>query len=385
MPSCIYCGQNKPDEDMTLEHAVPQCLGGAYAPDSFKTNRACKKCNSNLGLFVDASFEKSWFVTNWLQNAAMACYDPSNPSSLPLVCLGKSEHILPGMLDDEICEAYLGPLGEVVYWVRPHDERLYWYAGGNPRTAKEKQTRAYFFFSERTHKDVNVAWLTFRDAFKDRKVKKILGTKVGGADPKSIGFQAPDGLDSERITYLWRAMARKDMKCGFSVNLEFDMRFLAKLARGIGFCLFGEKVLSGSYAEEVGRAIWHKPGDPMPLLRGSRTFSEKDTAFMNIMGHPHAVTIAAMVNSSGVGINVSVGTNHNATVMCAELGALDQSDVDRIGDGIVLVLFKFLQAGVMLTLPEYLAHKSENLPHPQLDALEARIAANANYFENLGP
>ena len=45
----------------SLEHVIPQFLGGAYAPDQMKTKDVCRKCNSDLGLFVDAAFEK----TNW--------------------------------------------------------------------------------------------------------------------------------------------------------------------------------------------------------------------------------------------------------------------------------------------------------------------------------
>lgn len=30
---------------MTLEHAILQFLGGAYAPNKFKTDRVCQRCN----------------------------------------------------------------------------------------------------------------------------------------------------------------------------------------------------------------------------------------------------------------------------------------------------------------------------------------------------
>ena len=71
---CIYCGEEKDDSEFTFEHVIPQSLGGAYAPDQFKTHDVCVKCNGNLGLFVDAAFEKDWFVQSWLLMSAMAFF-----------------------------------------------------------------------------------------------------------------------------------------------------------------------------------------------------------------------------------------------------------------------------------------------------------------------
>lgn len=67
---CLYCGYPHATEQATLEHAIPQSLGGAHAPDRLKLRNVCKKCNNDLGAFVDASFAKSWFVTNGLATAA---------------------------------------------------------------------------------------------------------------------------------------------------------------------------------------------------------------------------------------------------------------------------------------------------------------------------
>ncbi|MGZ5027986.1 MAG: HNH endonuclease [Methylobacter sp.] len=58
MSICIYCRLDKSESDFSLEHIIPQSLGGAAAPDYFKTRKVCSTCNNNLGLFVDASFEK---------------------------------------------------------------------------------------------------------------------------------------------------------------------------------------------------------------------------------------------------------------------------------------------------------------------------------------
>uniref|UniRef100_UPI0018DEDF62 HNH endonuclease n=1 Tax=Pseudomonas asplenii TaxID=53407 RepID=UPI0018DEDF62 len=111
MRRCIYCLLEKDESDFTLEHVIPKFLGGAYAPDALKTHDACDKCNNNLGLFVDASFEKNWLVHNHLKMAALAFYDPRQPIGIPLICMGNSDLAPPKTPKDHICESWLGSLG----------------------------------------------------------------------------------------------------------------------------------------------------------------------------------------------------------------------------------------------------------------------------------
>lgn len=207
MKSCIYCRKPKPEAEFTLEHVIPQFLGGAYGPDRFKTRDVCKSCNSNLGLFVDASFEKDWFVTHKLWDIAFSNFDPEKDVGLPLICMGHSDLKPPQIQPDETCESWLGPLGEQVYWVRRDDARLYWYSGGNPRTAKDIKSRAYFMFGERSGKNAMLPWRAFRDAFQGRRVKKVMCTTID-ADPKLIGFEEPDELDRARIEFFFVAAQR---------------------------------------------------------------------------------------------------------------------------------------------------------------------------------
>lgn len=58
---CVFCGKNEEDfEDgniFTIEHIIPKSLGN----NRLKLDCVCKKCNSNLGKFVD-----DYFVNNML-------------------------------------------------------------------------------------------------------------------------------------------------------------------------------------------------------------------------------------------------------------------------------------------------------------------------------
>lgn len=385
MMRCIYCREDKDKSEFTLEHVLPQFMGGAYAPDKFKTRDVCKRCNSNLGLFVDAGFEKNWFVSNELREAAYAFFDPHNPVGLPLICMGKCDLIPPQQQEDEVCESWLGPLGEQIYWVRPHDKRLYWYTGGNPRTTKTTESRAYFLFSERSLKNPLISWLSFRDAFEGRRVKKLMCTTVDGADPADIGFEAPDELDLLRIRFFNEAChASRTRQIQLAMYTRFDSRFLAKLGLGIAYSLFGNKALQTDYAEQLYKALWYRDGDNRPQINSNSPIGHgSNPQFSKLMGEKSAVTIAILPSPEGVAVTLNIGSSLNWVVMCASHEDLTEEDISPLQDGQVIVLYRQLQQGVVLGLPEYLAHKCGSHPHPELTAISAKSSLYCDYLKNL--
>lgn len=365
---CIYCRKDKAEEEFTLEHIFPQFLGGAYASDVFKTRDVCERCNNNLGLFVDAGFEKNWFVSNKLRFFAYAFLDPNNLTGLPLICMGESDLAPPEMNSTETCEAWLGPFGEAVFWIRPLDEMLYWYSGGNPITTKKVESRAYFLFSERSKILPELTWLSFRDAFEGRNVKKIMCTTVEGADPSEIGFQAPDELDLVRIKhFLDKTQESPVRKNRLSIYTQFDFRFLAKIAIGVAYALFGEKAIETTYAKELYKALWFREGDDEPLVQGATSLTTAtDPHFAKMMGEENAATITVLPNPEGIVVNLNLGGSLNWVIKCASHENIDPDELTSLGAGKVIVLYKHLQRSVELPLSDYIAHKCGNVQNTNL-------------------
>lgn len=388
MKSCIYCQTEKEESVFSLEHIIPQFLGGAQAPDIYKTHNVCRQCNSNLGLFVDAGFEKNWLVSNHLRDAAYASFDPDQEIGLPLLCMADSKLTPPEMQEDEICESWIGPLGEQIFWVRPHDSRLYWYAGGNPRTTKTKKSRAYYLFSERTYLHPKTSWLAFRDSFEGRQVKKIMCTKVFGANPVDIGFAAVDELDEldkSRIDY-FNAICRENPTRTNQISFytQYDFRFLAKIALGVAYANFGEKALNTPYAQELYKALWYREGEDLPKIKGTPAFANKASdSFLDLIGEENAVTITLMPNSNAVALNLNIGKSLNWVVKCIDRVALPSEDLKSLGAGKVIILFRQLRRGVSLSLLEYLADKSGNQPHAELSEIRSKIGLHKDYFKDL--
>lgn len=375
MKNCIYCRKDKDEKEFTLEHIIPQFLGGAHAPEFLKTRDVCKTCNNNLGLFVDASFEKNWLVTNWLRESSSAFYSKENPVGVSLKCMGNVSLSPPNLPEDHVCEMWLGPHGEQVFWIRPHDKKLSAYVGGNPRTTKELRTRAYFLFSENTSKDVHKTWLSFEQAFRLRKVKKILCGEVIGADPITIGFTEPDEIDKARSKFfIANAKARLQQKAKVVFDTKFDQRFLCKIAIGISFCLFGPKVLESAYGKELHDGLWYRNGNDLPKIRGTNLFSKGTSSNLNeIIGFPNTITILLFSNQDGISINLNISSKLNWTILCAPKDILTDDDIAKIGDGKILLLVRAMEVGVYLDLPFYLACKCGNTSHPMLDSILERL------------
>ena len=383
--NCIYCREEKQIDEFSLEHVVPQFLCGNFVSDKFKTRNVCKKCNNNLGLFVDAAFEKDWLVFNHLKSQAHAFFNPKAPTSLPLHYMGHSVINPPHMVDGEICEYWLGPLGEQIFWIIPDDEKLYWYAGGNPRTVKKQKTRAYFIFAERSLKNFELALLSFKDAFEGKPVKKIMCTRLDEENilPR-IGFSNPDDIDQERIEFFLESVrGGKEQHCKYHKNVFAENRFIAKLALGILHCLFNKSKFSSEYMEELYKGLWHRTGDNIPKIPGSGALHEgKD--LKRLLGVPYGTTISILKSNNLLIMNLNIGTELNYSIQCGEIEELDSQEAEIFDQGgLCIVIYKPLQRFIELGLYEFIAHKSGDYINDDLSEIESMLHNNEDYFKNL--
>lgn len=380
---CIYCLKEKEDSQFSLEHIIPQFLGGSTAPDFLKTRRVCKKCNSNLGLFVDASFEKNLLISNHLNEQAYAFFDPDNPIALPLRCMGVSDLTPPFIEEDEVCECWLGPLGEQIYWIRPKDDRLYWYSGGNPRTVKSVRTRGYYLFSERSDKNLKLSYLSLKESFPGRKVKKIICNEID-VPPEKIGFSTPDSLDKDRIKYFIENCSMSQKRHNqFSMYTRYDLRFLAKLAIGVSFTILGDNALKGKYANELHKALWHIEGNPEPEINGVTAFNEDSPHIKTLCGYNHATTLILLQSNGTISLNININGQLNWVVRCADITDLTDELINTLGDGLCIVLFKPISKCIKLSLPQFILHKEGAAIHPELSQIDNMVRDNTNYFKNL--
>lgn len=382
---CLYCGSEKPQNESSLEHAIPQFLGGNSAPKIFQIANVCKQCNNRLGLWVDAAYAKSWITTNHLAQAArLLCTKPDDPG-LPLRCIGKTPIPNLNVPDDHVAEHWIGPSGETITWIRPDDERMNSYSGGNP-IATKKQASVAYYFPVSGDRDKHVLGMnSFQRAMDKRKVRKIFGAVILDdnkmeVDPAVLGFDTPTADEVANREAIRSAIHSGQIQAHFAIDTKFDQRFMCKLALGIGYSLFGEELMNHPTAAEARRGLWPPSDGTHSAIRGAPSLAMSESPLTAIVGYPGGVTILVMNVGSTWSICLSIDEKLPFVI---ELGPGTMTSPHMNSEeGYALVLVPYLDACVALTAAELIAHKLGVMPNAALEKLDAiRMAATQFDFQ----
>lgn len=381
--NCLYCDEEKPQSESSLEHAIPQFLGGEYAPKIFQITNVCATCNNRLGLWVDASYAKSWFVTNHLAEAARLLCTKIDEPGLPLRCIGRAQIPSLNVPSDHVSEYWIGPSGETVVWIRPHDDRMDPYAGGNPIDTKKKPSVAYYF-PVSTSLEINTLGLnSFRRAMAKRKVRKILCAEArddngNPLDPRNFGFDEPTPDDLANWTAIGNAIEAGNIPAQVAVDTKFDQRFMCKLALGVGYSLFGESFLSHTTASDARKGVWPPRDGMRSAIRGSSTLAIGDTPFARVAGYPGAVAILVVGIGPSWAMCVSIDEKLPFVI---ELGPRSMASPHvNAEEGYALLLFPYLNRHVELTLASLIAHKLGVMKNAGLEEMD-EIRGAAEKFD----
>lgn len=378
---CLYCSQETRASESSLEHAVPQFLGGAQAPLHYKLRNVCRTCNNRLGLLVDGSYAKSWFVTNTLAEAARRYYSgPGKGQHFPMTCIGQVNIPDLQLPQDMVAENWLGPSGETVIWVRTGDDALYWYTGGNPIHRKHPST-VYFIPVSDDPVRLQMGTEAIIGCFRKTKSRRIFGAEVGGLPPGAAypGFDLPIATDVANVEAIHAAIHSRSLHGQLQINMKFDLRFICKMALAVGYSLFGDAYLSTAEAAAARIGLW-----PNPLIhsgvRGSSTLFN-DSQLAKISGYEGAVVI--LVIRTGGAYMMAMTVNRSlpfVVALCSD--TLNSKFIDP-ELGYSLLLFPQLQQCVETTMTEFLAHVLGNTSNPVLAAIEQRSQAAAVFWNSL--
>lgn len=255
MKRCIYCNIEKEDTEFSKEHVLPKAIGGVIEPQNpFITNLVCKSCNNTAGLFIDAPFIKSWIINNYRASNA-ANYIKITPATIvPLTYMG----IVNGVkYKNYNCELYLGPTGDLIYHFHlPYPEEANSYSMvGIPPHLKGKGIDTGFAFIFLCS-DNKLWWPTIFYSFSEyfKKTIKYFGN---GVTPKVVGhkfYEIPSELKNLHTT-LWNMQGKQhDVSVQFSI--DFDTRFLIKIALGLGSIFLHDEFKESEDANLLRRCMW---------------------------------------------------------------------------------------------------------------------------------
>lgn len=346
---------------MTLEHAIPKFLNGSKSPERFKVKAACRQCNNNLGIYVDASFEKSYLVSLALTEAAQYAAKLGARVIPPLVCCGQLNIELGSLGDEEVCEWWVGSQGEHVVLIRPKADDLFWYMGGRPTDLKKASAngRAYYFCNQNA--DHLKSLEQFRESFARRKVKKYLCTEVDGVDVRDYGFLLPDDKEKIVIKDLWRILFGGNAVPGtIPYASDFDVRFMCKLAIGVAYCEFGGSYLQSKTAIELNEGLWFMGGGEPPKLNGLRPMNNPIDDPINKIAtcEQGAVSFLLWSGEDEVVLCLNVNQKHIWAVVVARKGEIDEDLFAKFSEGHIVQLG---MDGTVLDmgLPKYLLLRFE--------------------------
>lgn len=367
---CVYCGEDKNEDEATREHVIPRSIGGNLIPNNpFILTRVCKRCNNICGTYVDAEYTKSMFAHGYIADALWKQADIGTNPTLPLIFMGRETTIVSP--DGRVCDMWLGPTGDkICHFHHPYPSDLF-----TPPTIEQLSfkkdvsiDRGYAILFFRTN---NPEWhLTVIRSFvaKFRKSDLYFGS---GPNPGGPFKDIP--LDLREFYHYLR-----DYNEPHNLRLELDpqgeARFTAKVALGLGALFLNDNFVQSEDAQKLRNLMWSK--DPQERasipVRGAGIYSEQ-TRFLDYFtwDRNHIIMISIATGSLFLS---TILFGEEKRVLCLSNDPTHwQGKVDR---EIIYVIAPFLQAYVgPLDIGEYFGWKDNGMPSPRLDVLKERMGA----------
>lgn len=370
---CIYCDIDKPANEFSLEHIFPDSFGGMLCSDLFKTRQVCRRCNSTMGMFVDGPVIKNWFTKNAEAAAFREFVDPDSPECwLPFVYIGPAHHL--ELAEDEVCEVWLGPYGEHLYHFHNADDPRYdTYVGGNPIARRDDPGRAYLFLTETDEKKYALTVRSFVRQF--AKVTRYAGNfKLQQADEQAGVIQPlPQDRIVEHASLEERASSGTQVHAQIAIQLGFEGRFLAKLARGIGFNLFKAAYLETTCSKNLQKAIWERdPKIRSGLMRGMGLFNDMPPQVKERTGIRGTYSILLSALRDVFCLCLTLPDGKMLSVVISDEPALWAGDDHaKYRDGVLYVIAPQVSRFIgPVAFPSFLAYSLGKMALPEVDALE---------------
>jgi hypothetical protein len=366
---CIYCDQEKPETEFSLEHIFPDRLGGDLCPELFQTRDVCKRCNNTAGLFVDGPFIKSWFQKNDAALSLQSYIDPRSPESIsPLMYMGQLLDL--SLKDGDVCEMWLGPCGIHYYHVHQRDDpRWDSFTGGDPIARGEDPGRLYMIFTT-----IQIDWvkLALRSALAHFPRARRYGIGVElRTSPGATEFLIPMDEEAEREAALIVALPQSK---NFSppLNIGFEQRFIAKMALALGYNILGREFLATANARGL-RHIMRERDIALRAtagVRGAGYLSEGDKT-AEFLGWKGAYAIRILSTGKELALTLQLpSTRAIHIVMCDEPELWSKSDIQQTLGMVFLILPQLGRFVGPISMLQYIGHRSGTSIHSALQDLE---------------
>ncbi|WP_157951829.1 HNH endonuclease [Actinobacillus porcitonsillarum] len=244
---CFLCEQD--NVEMSLEHSIPQFLGGKKSDDKFKRLNLCKLCNSKLGTHVDARFARS-FINAMELNEFNNDIFGGRLTSLKFDAGDEIHDLIP---ENNYVEM-MSNEKSVAFWIKENTPDFLGLVGGHAPLSKSKISQLFLFITKEDLSEAELKQL-LNDIilkFKDYKKLEILlcmnfscGSVATEKDLAAYRKQIKSMFDIRGLKFIWEFSDKelnianrlrpdgKDFKANVLFDLNDWVRFLSKLFLGI--------------------------------------------------------------------------------------------------------------------------------------------------------
>ena len=250
MKNCFLCGQT--DVEMSLEHSIPQFLGGKKSDDKFKKLNLCKLCNSKLGTHVDARFARSFINSMELADFKNDIFFGRFTS----IEFENNDEILNLISENSYVEMMSNDKA-VAFWIKENTPEFLGLVGGHAPLSKSKKSQLFLFLTKEISKEEIQQLLNdIRIKFKDYKKLEILlcidflDNSISNKEQIILyRKQIKDELGVKGLKFIWEFNENEEKikerlspsseknSAGFNSKLLIDLndyvRFLSKLYLGV--------------------------------------------------------------------------------------------------------------------------------------------------------
>lgn len=366
MRTCIYCNKSKRDSEFSYEHIWPDALGGDHLPNFWKAKDVCATCNNTSGLYVDGEFLKTWLGRaershGWENYLSISYPDRALP---PLTYMGHLNEVS----EQNDVEFWIGPCGAHILHFRPTETRapFHMYAGGNPLNSKKPKRagRAYLTLTTLNNFWIRVTFSAFKAHFP--KVERY-ATNCNFLD-NDVGIQylnweePPHPPDISTLHEVMQASKKgQRVKTQARIQTDFDSRFLAKLALGVGYNIFGNQYIKSNYAGKLRKAMWEADSQKRHRIeiQGTRYANRIGLGGAErLLKWPSGWVLLLKVVDNKLTLTIVCPTGNVMSIVVAE--SMDEwPEIKKeYGEGwIWLVVPPLGRATEAISLPNYIAHQ----------------------------
>ncbi len=224
----------------------------------------------------------------------MAYLDPASPIPVSSTFVGLDMEF--PVQEREVCERWIGPSGETIYFIHQEDNPKWsGFAGGNIIDRQKIDTgRIYFQLVDRGSYRAMLGLISIIKQFSKPRIHCLtnIANLQEELDKQLISANDKTSVEINEIKWIKSRGINTEHKTRITTDVNFSIRFFAKLALGLGSNILQKEYVSSEYAKQLRTILWNLNSlEKESIVKGSSFFTTEPIEVTEIITYPSAWTI----------------------------------------------------------------------------------------------